>query len=317
MKAARLFLVRFSKAVKLFDERRCLTLAAASSFYVIITMVPLALLLLRLVGTFLGDMGQTERLFFEFLPKAFPQATPEIVGLLRKIISGPLFGAGGMTLFNLGVLTFTSLGLVNSLWNGIFLITEDPKLKSWKNYLLGVAILLMTAALLLALFALPPAILFVINLLLSNEIMSYLSETIPNFHVVHSWLLTLGKWAGLLVRSYFFYAVILVSYFTILYRWLFHQSLALRGAVLAAVTFVSGLIIGKGAFAYYFSYARHNLERQYGSYYSFIAALMWVLAVMALFYFGLCLGHVYRQTGKDDLVIFRRRVRRFFKLFFK
>ncbi len=318
------FIKRFWAAIKLFDERRCLTLAAASSFYLIITTVPLALLMLRVVGIVLGDLVKTEQFFFGLLVKAFPQATPELVTMLRKIIAGPLFGEGGMTLFNIGVLAFTSLGLVNSLWNGIFLITEDKELLSWKNYLSGLVVLLMTAVMLIALFALPPMILWIIAFLSSNGLLDYLSTIIPNFHHVQRWLLWGAGWAELLVRSYWFYSAILVSYFALLYRWLFHQKLRMRVAILAATIFVSGLIFGKWAFALYFSYAKHNLERQYGSYYSFIAALMWVLVVMALFYFGLCVCHIYRQKNrrnwqwKKSLQRLKKNISRlFFRLSFK
>ncbi len=318
------FFKRFWAAIKLFDDRRCLTLAAASSFYLLITTVPLALLLLRVVGMTLGDLAQTEQFFFGLLLKAFPKATPELVAMLRKIIAGPLFGQGGMTLFNAGVLAFTSLGLVNSLWNGIYLITEDKELLSWRNYLTGLFILLMTAVMLVALFALPPIFLWLIGFLTSNGLLDYLAKILPNFIYIKQWLLWAGTWAQVLVRSYLFYGLILVTYFAFLYRWLFHQKVRMQVTVIASLIFVSGLIVGKWAFAFYFSYARLNLERQYGSYYSFIAALMWVLVVMSLFYFGLCLCYTFREKNRTSwpwkkMVKRVKRVlsRAFFKLSFK
>ncbi len=321
----RVFLYRFSKAIRLFDQRRGMTLAAASSFYILMTMVPLSLLLLRLVGNFLGDIGQTEGQFFSLIGGLFPQAAPEMVAILRKIISGPLFGNRGLTGFNIVILTFTSLGLVNSVWNGIFLITEDKSLLSWKNYLKGGVVIGMTAVLLVCAFALPPLILLVISIIKSNAVLTYLNEVVPNFEYVINSINWLSKWATYLVKSNFFYGLILLVYFTFLYRWFFNWKLKLKGALLGAFTFVVSLILGKWAFMVYFEYARSNLVRNYGDYYTFIVALMWIFLVMCFFFFGMCLCHVYNDTDHDELeeTISRiyKRISLFlrvnFKLFFK
>ncbi|MCK5882298.1 MAG: YihY/virulence factor BrkB family protein [Bacteriovoracaceae bacterium] len=323
----RLFLYRFAKAIRLFSQRRGVTLAAASSFYILMTMVPLALLLLRVVGSFLGDIGQTEAHFFALVGGLFPQAAPEMVELLRKIISGPLFGNKGLTGFNVVILTFTSLGLVNSVWNGIFLITEDKTLLSWKNYLKGIVVIGMTAVLLVCAFALPPFILLVISVIKSNTILTYLSGVVPNFDYVVQSINWLSWWATYLVKSNLFYGTILLVYFTFLYLWFFNWKLKLKGAVLGAFTFVVSLVVGKWAFVVYFQYARTNLVANYGDYYTFIVGLMWIFLVMCFFFFGMCLCHVYNDTDRDDLektisriyhrilVIIRINFRLFFKLF--
>lgn len=304
-----------------------MTLAAASSFYILMTMVPLSLLLLRLVGNFLGDIGQTEGQFFDLIGGVFPQVAPEMVNLFRKIISGPLFGDRGLTGFNIVILTFTSLGLVNSVWNGIFLITQDRSLLSWKNYIKGIVVIGMTAVLLACAFALPPIILVVISFIKSNTALSYLNEVVPNFDYVIQTINWLSCWATHLVKSNFFYGTILLIYFTFLYRWFFNWKLKFKGALLGALTFVISLVVGKWAFMVYFQYARANLVRNYGDYYTFIVALMWIFLVMCFFFFGMCLCHVYNDNDRDELeeaitkiirrvsTWFRHKLRLFFKWF--
>ena len=82
---------RFKEAVILFNKKKGSSLAASSSFYVIMSIVPLTLLFIRMVGIALGDLGKSEKEIFVLAGGLFPNAAPEMLLQFENVLSGPLF----------------------------------------------------------------------------------------------------------------------------------------------------------------------------------------------------------------------------------
>lgn len=292
----------FYQAMQLFLERKGSNLAAASSFYVVICTIPLTLLVIRLLGLIIGDLGKGQEQIFFYAESFFPDIAPEVLSKIKSMVAGPLFGGASFTFINLIVLLIASLSFFNSIWSGLFLITEERSyLSFWRN-LKGIAIIGVTILLMVLSLGLPALFIFFVELAQQNFVVNFLHEFAPvlrpwieyyqNFDLKQSFFLT----------SNLLHAVLFVAYFTFLYRWFFSWKVPLFNSFLAALAFVFSLLAGKSLFLLYVYYVRDNLVRQYGDFYTAILALMWVYFVMCFFYFSACLCHIMRDDPIYDQV---------------
>lgn len=288
----------FCQAVGLFMARKGSNLAAASSFYVVICTIPFALLLIRLLGFVIGDLGKGQDQLFFYAESLFPDIAPEVLNKIESMVSGPLFGGASFTFINLIVLGISALTFFNSIWTGLFLITEDRSyLSFWRN-LKGIVIIGVTILLMVLSLSLPAIFIFFVELAQQNFVVNFVWDFAP---VLRPWIEYYQNYdlqQSFLLKSNLFHAVLFVSYFTFLYRWFFSWKVPLFNSLIAALTFVLSLLAGKNMFLLYVYYVRENLVRNYGDFYTAILALMWVYFVMCFFFFGACLCHV---MGKEPL----------------
>lgn len=279
----------------LFIQRRGANLAAAASFYVIISIVPLFLLMVRLIGFIIGDLGKGEEEIFYYAGTFFPNVAPEVLEKVRAMVAGPLFGDAKFTVINLGLLTLSSLSFFNSIWSGLYLITNDKSFLSFWRNLKGIIVIGVTIILIALSMTLPGIFLFLVNSAQNNFVVQFVWENVPLLRpaVEHFQQYDLSQ--GFLVKTNILHGIIFVGYFTFLYRWFFSWRVPLFNSFIAALTFVFSLVAGKSFFFVYFNYVRDNLIRNYGDFYTAIVGLMWLYFVMCFFFFGACLCHVMKD----------------------
>lgn len=290
----RIFLIIF-RALQLFIQRRGANLAAASSFYVIITIVPLVLLMVRLIGFIIGDLGRGEEELFFYAANFFPQVAPDVLEKVRAMVSGPLFGDRKFTIINIGLLTLSSLSFFNSIWSGLYLITNDQSFLSFWRNLKGIIVIGVTIGLVSLSLTLPSLFLFVVNMAQNNFVVDFIWEYVPFLRPAVEYFQGYDIRQGFLVRTNILHAFIFIAYFTFLYRWFFSWRVPFFNSFLAAFTFVISLFAGKSLFFVYFTYVRDNLMRNYGDFYTAIVGLMWLYFVMCFFFFGACLCHAMKD----------------------
>lgn len=283
------------EAFQLFIQRRGANLAAASSFYVIITIVPLVLLMVRLIGFFIGDLGRGEEELFYYAANFFPQVAPEVLEKVRAMVSGPLFGDKKFTILNFVILTMSSLSFFNSIWSGLYLITNDKSFLSFWRNLKGIFVIGVTIALVSLSLTLPSLFMFVVNMAQKNMVVDFVWEYVPMLRPALEYFQSYDITQGFLVRTNLLHGLLFIGYFTFLYRWFFSRRVPIFNAFIAAATFVISLFAGKSLFLVYFLYVRDNLMRNYGDFYTAIVGLMWLYFVMCFFFFGACLCHVLRD----------------------
>lgn len=279
-------------------------LAASTSFYIILTAVPLFLLLIRLLGFFLGDMGEIHDFIFKMGDEVFPDVAPEILLKIKDIVKGPLFGEAQFTVINFIILIISSLSFFNAIWTGIYIVSEDQSFLKWWKHLKGLAIIAFTVVVVLGLFAFNPVLLFLVKTLKYNIFIDLLYESFDSARPLIHYLRSVDISQSKIFKENIFHFVIFLGYFTIVYRWLFNWSLSLKKALVASVHFVGLLLLGKNLFWIYFFYMRNTLMSSYGDYYTFIAGIIWIYLVMAFFFFGVSCAVILREKipelGKVD-----------------
>jgi membrane protein len=288
-------------AIRLFINKRGTTLAAASTFYSLITIVPLFLLLIRVIGLFIGDVNLTQDKLFSMGEKFFPDVAPEILIKIKEIVQGPLFGETKFTLINFGLLVVTSLSFFNSIWNGLYLITGDKSYLSLFKHLKGLLVIGASIAFTgIALF-IPAIFHFIVNILQNNILVEKLVIEFPVIKPIVSSLNYLDIGMGYLVKFNLLHGTLFLAYFTFLYRWFFSFKISFKESFKGSLFFVTTLILGKNLFWIYMAYVRDGLINNYGDYYTVIVGIMWIYFVMCFFFMGACLCHKALQAGKEEM----------------
>jgi membrane protein len=283
------FLKHLKEATLLYYRRRGNSLAAAATFFIILSSVPFLLLTVRLVGFFVGGGAVVEEIIGGLGPQLFPDLSQDFLLNIKVLLSGPLFASSSMNFFNGVILLFTSVSFLNTIWNGLFLISGDPKLLNWKNTLKGMGIMGITLLLILASFLVQPFILLIFNILQNNLVIDYFRSDFPALKSVLDYFLGLRLESNFLFHSNVFFFVFFVVYFAFLYRSFFRWKISMKESLVSSAVFVFLFLLGKNLFWVYFLYIRSSLMRNYGDYYTFILVLIWAYLVMCFFFYGACL----------------------------
>jgi len=289
---------RFKEAVILFNKKKGSSLAASSSFYVIMSIVPLTLLFIRMVGIALGDLGKSEKEIFVLAGGLFPNAAPEMLLQFKSLLAGPLFGGGAFTLINTIILLITGFGLFNSIWNGLYLMTDDKTHTSKWKYLQGMGIIAISISSLIFLLALPPILMGALSFFKKSGAIEYM-QTIQALSGFVDWLNSINLKSFKFLKSNVFIGLLILGYFTFLYRWFFRFKITWRESFFSSFTFVFFLLLAKNLFWVYLKNARGTLVANYGDYYTFILACTWIFLVMCLFFFGACLSYQFQKYPLD------------------
>ncbi len=276
------------RAAKLFHKKGGMSLAAASTFYVAITVVPLLLLFLRLLGLFMQDVINLLESLFTLALKFFPDLAPHMALALKDVVKNALFAQQKFTVLNLFILGWSGMAYFNSLWRGLYVITDDQSMMSFWNYVRGMMLIATSVLFMSLVLVVPPAVQIVIEFLTTNPLVNALREAFP---MVHQLLAPITKYrfsSEAMIKSQLGALSLFFIYFIFLFRGLFNYKVTYKSAALGSLAFMIGLTISRSIFWIYMRYVREGLIRNYGDYYTLILGLVWVYFVMGLFYFGLC-----------------------------
>jgi membrane protein len=277
------------KGALLFHEKKGTTLASSSTFYALITAVPFLLLTVRAIGYFLGNINQTQKYLF--------------VLSIQKIIKGPLFAGKQLTMINVVILLISSITFLNSIWMGIYFITEDKTILSPWRILKGFVIIAFTFLMVMAIFIMPPVIIYVVKMIQTNLVTQFFYDTFeilrPSIIYIKKINLKKSYW----LNSSILHVSILIIYFTILYRWLFSWKIKFKEAFVAALAFSVSVFLGKSLFWIYIYSVRGSMIRNYGDLYTSVIGLVWLFYLMCFFFYGACVCHVYLQRRTQSPVV--------------
>ncbi len=288
------------KGGKVFHQRKGMTLASSSSFYALITIVPFMLLMIRGIGFFLGSVNRSQKYLFSVGTKFFPEIAPDLMLKIQTMVKGPLFADTSFTALNFIFFAIATFTFINSLWMGVFFITEDRSVLSWWRILKAFAVLGITMLMMGMIFILPPIVIYTLKFVQTNFVTQFLWENIDILRPYLKYLMTVNVKKSYWLNSNFLHLSILLTYFTILYRWLFSWKISLRESFVAALAFSVSMFIGKYIFWIYIYYVRSGLMQSYGDLYTSVAGVIWVFYLMCFFFYGACICHVFKER-RDEL----------------
>lgn len=292
------------KGARLFHEKKGATLASSSTFYALITAVPFLLLTVRGIGYFLGNINQTQKYLFVLGSRFFPSTAPELLMTIQKIIKGPLFAGKQLTMINVFILLISLITFLNSIWMGIYFITEDKTILSPWRILKGFVIIAFTFLMVMVLFVMPPIIIYVIKMIQTNLLTEFFYDTFEILRPIIIYIKKINLKKSYWLNSSILHVTILIIYFTILYRWLFSWKIKFKEAFVAALAFSISVFLGKSLFWIYIYSVRGSMIRNYGDLYTSVIGLIWLFYLMCFFFYGACVCHVYsKRRNKGNVML--------------
>ncbi len=288
---------KFINAFFLFRRTGGTMVAAASSFYFLLTVIPISLLFIRIAGFFFGDVNLILDKLYILILKLWPSSGPENILQIKNILSGLLTGSVGFTWIHFLVLGWSSLMFLNSIWNGMYQLTDDDIYRSLKRHLKGIVIILITIVLLNAAIGLPMFFALMDRFFSNNTVILYFLEFFPDISQSAGAILN-NIFTKVFVNTNILNGLIFTFYFAFLYRWFFSWKISFKVSVIGSLVFVSSFFIGKSLFLIYFLNLKKNYILNYGEFYSFIIGMLWVFLVISFFYYGACICYEFGVEKK-------------------
>jgi len=285
------------KAGRHFFYKKGLTLASSSTFFALLTVVPFLLLMVRIAGLMIGNVARAEKYIFLLGAKLFPQAAPGLLINLQELIKGPLFADTSATFLNMIFLLASTFTFINSIWTGIYFITDDHSVLSVWRYLKGLALIAMTLLMISLIFILPPVIIFVIKFLQKNALTQFIWDNFDSFRPMLKWLMDVNLKKSYWLKSNSLHFVLVTLYISTLYRWLFSWKLSFKHSLLASLAFGLSLFVGKYLFYIYIYYVRSGMIRNYGELYTSVVGVIWLFYLMCFFFFGASVCYIYQKRA--------------------
>lgn len=292
----------YKNALSLYSLKRGTTLSAASTFYLIISLIPLILLLFRFAGLMISDLLLEEKQIILFIQGLFPQTDDLISKGIGSFISSHLLAQAKFSIMNSLFLFFTGFSFLNSIWNGLYILTENKENINIKKYLKGVLILGTTFLLIFSFLVLPTLVHSIFETIRRSLLSQVVASQVPALSELHIAIKTMGVGFFSFYDSILFIGFGLVVYFTIFFKFTFSGVVSYRNSFYGAFTFILGVALLRQFFSMYLNYVRSSMILHYGDYYTVILSLMWVFFLMNIFYFSSCVTHssqLLRFDGKN------------------
>jgi membrane protein len=252
-------------------NKHALTLAASSSFFFLLCLVPLLYLITSGLGYFFDDGHNIEKVLKHFSSIIPAEVMPSIKFLLEHVNKTLQSQHQNVYLHRI-FLIISSLGFFGSIWRAIEIITEEKAINSFSKMLKSLGGILISFILCAGLI-IGPAILnsfqiiFKKGLFKDFDFIQKLSFSELQVHGVN-----------------LFSTIMLVLFFLFI----------------ASVIFTSLIIFSKFAFLSYVIVAKSNLVGNFGSFYSLLLLMLWIFISILSFYISIIFAITHSNVIRDN-----------------
>ncbi|MBI4826239.1 MAG: YihY/virulence factor BrkB family protein [Nitrospirae bacterium] len=240
------------RSLAAFLEDDCLYLSASISYFLIVSIVPLSLLILALFGYFLGESQEFYQFAVSGLLSAFPSVTSSVTAELQNLI---IFR--GISFFTFLVYCFLSLQLYYSMEHAMNVIFDVPQKR---HFFISILWSILTVTLVM------------LSLILAFLLSSFAG--VFHVHPMNIFGIAVGVKLGIFLKYIAPYLMVLsvfTAIFMIVPKARVRTLHAVSGAVLVAILWD----LGKNFFTWYVKNVA-DLGMIYGSLTTFIFALVWI-----------------------------------------
>jgi YihY family inner membrane protein len=258
-----MYLIRsLVSSVSSFFRDECHHLAASMTYFLILSIVPLGLLLVSLFGHILGENQELYRYLLSKLTTFFPDVTSGITDELTKLITYK-----GISIITFFIYGFFALQLFYSAEHAMDVIFRVPKKRHFLFSLLWT--------------------LFIVTLVIFFWVVSFtvssLASMLPHFPVT---LFDIGlkRWVAISL-GYIAPFILIMFTATTVYKIVPHVKVGLKNAFYGALLFT---VLGEGAKHLFTWMVKHvsYIGTIYGSLTTFIIFLLWMYYVSCIFLLG-------------------------------
>ena len=257
----------------LFKKRKGEILAGATTFFAVLSLIPLLLLFISILGYVTGDVNQSKTIVLETLNSNIPHLAPWILKSISSIVEGQLTSSTSANVFNIAFLGYSLIGLVSALMYGLRsigkteatggFIIEDLKsfsIGSLMTVFMGVLIIISNKTLFKMLF------------FAKAEKLPEITSFLFNYQVVPV-LLSLG-------------------FITVFYRLSSGKKISYMNSFLGACAFVGCFVVGKSGYWIYLQSSQNDLAQNYGNFHTIVMAAVWIYFLVCSFFYGASISNL-------------------------
>lgn len=249
----------------IFKTRKGELLAGASTFFTIMSLSPLLLLIITFYGKIVGDVDKAYFDVMNGIKENVPHLAPWIVRSIEKIIKTQL-SKDSLNWANILLLLYTGSGLSGTLVFGMNNIADVKQKGGWlvETFKSFISATFITSFIIIAM-----AVSF------QKELIVQLVRDIP----VMSFLVQYA--------SKSFVQVVLFSIlFTIYFKYITPKKIRIADGLYGAAATISSFMAAKSFYWVYLHYMKSDLQMSFGNFYTIIIAVLFIYFMICSFFFG-------------------------------
>lgn len=249
----------------IFKTRKAELLAGATTFYTLMTISPLLLLVITMYGRAVGNLDEAYTHVMLGIKEAVPHLAPWIYESLQKIIKAQL-SKDSLNWVNIGLLFYTGSGLSATLVFGMSNIADAQQRGGW---IVETFKSLLSAAMVSAFIIITLALSFQADAVIA------LVKGVPVLESVM-------KYASKGVVQVFLFT----GLFTLYFKYITPKNIRFSDAFFGAVTTISCFVAAKSFYWIYIHYMRAELQQSFGNFYTMIIAVLYIYFMVCSFFYG-------------------------------
>jgi membrane protein len=263
------FFLRLISAMFLFKKRKGEVIAGATTFFTVLSFGPAVLLMISIIGVYVGDNDIAKDHVISTIFSSFPKIDPWILKSLKVLIEEQITDHT-VKPYQIGLWFFTCLGISTSFVFGINILSKvDPDggffQDDFRSLVFGVF---------MALFFL------VVFMIFEKQFMLTMVETFLTDSETVVFLVELLVWP------------LAIIFFGMFYKFSAQIKVSTKDALLGGFVFTLCFFLGKSSYWIYLKYFKDDLYRDYGNFYNFMVGMIWIYFIVCSFYFGASFTYV-------------------------
>lgn len=265
------FFLRFISAIFLFKKRKGEIVAGATTFFTILSFGPAILLLISIVGFYIGDNDVAKEHVVETLFANFPKIDQSILSSLKMLVEDQISNHT-FKYYQVAVWFFACIGISTSFVFGLNTISKVDIDGGFiqddlKSLLFGG---------LIAIFFL------VIFMMFEKQFILTLVETFLTDSVTIVKIIEIIVWP------------IAVVFFAVFYKVTAQVDITIKDALWGGFVFIILFFLGRSSYWIYLNYFKDDLYKDYGNFYNFMVAMLWIYFIVCSFYIGASFSYVQK-----------------------
>jgi len=269
-------------------NKHALTLAASSSFFFLLCLIPFLYLITAGLGYLFQDAaGNTEKILNHFstiIPAEIMPSIKYLLGHINKTIQTQHQNVYIHRIF----LVLSSLGFFGSIWRAIEIITEEKKMNSFFSIIKSIGGILISFILCAGLIIGP----VIVN---SIQIM-FKKGLLKQVDFIQKYNFTSLQVHGVNLFS----TIMLVIFFFVFFKYVLHKHAKFISLLMASAMFTILIILAKFGFLTYIVMVKDNLIGNFGSFYSVVLMMLWIFISIFSFYISIIFAVTHSNVIRDN-----------------
>lgn len=249
----------------IFKTRKGELLAGASTFFTIMSLSPLLLLIITFYGKVVGDVDKAYFEVMNGIKENIPHLAPWIIQSIEKIIKTQL-SKDSLNWANMLLLLYTGAGLSGTLVFGMNNIADVRQKGGW---LVETFKSLVSATFITSFIIIAMAVSF------QKDLIIQLFRDIP----VMSFLVQY-------VSKSFVQVVLFSILFTLYFKYITPKNIRISDGIYGAAATILSFLAAKSFYWVYLHYMKSDLQMSFGNFYTIIIAVLFIYFMICSFFFG-------------------------------